>query len=109
MRYYDGKFKKRRLYTAWDNLGDESRFLTGLRTLNAAGIPSRHVMVYMLIGYRAGETMDEIMYRFQRLKDAGCLPYPMVYEKWRQPTLRRFARWVIMRYHEIVPWDEFKQ
>lgn len=109
VRYYDDQFKKRRIYTAWDNLGDESRFFDGLRELTGAGIPTRHVMVYMLIGFRKRETMEEIMYRYERLRDAGCLPFPMVYEKWRQPELRRFARWVIGRYDQVVSWAEFQR
>ena len=95
IEYRDDNFERRRLYTAWDNLGDEKRFFTGLERLNAAGIPSKHLMVYMLIGYRPGETMKDILYRFNRLREAGCKPYPMVFERWRQPELRRFARWAI--------------
>ena len=109
VEYRDDNFQRRRLYTAWDNLGDERRFFDGLERLNAAGIPSRHVMVYMLVGYKPGETMDEILYRFNRLVAAGCRPYPMVYERWRQPELRRFARWAIRRYYEVVPWEEFQR
>jgi hypothetical protein len=104
--YYDDQFKTRRLYTAWDNVGQEGIFFKGVGLLNEAGIPSKHLMVYMLIGYKPDETMDEIMYRFQRLKDAGCNPYPMVYNN-LNPELKRFQRWVIRRYHEFVPWEEF--
>ena len=106
--YRDDSFQQKRLYTAWDNLGDEQRFFIGLERLNAAGIPSRHVMVYMLVGYKPGETMEEVLYRFHKLRDAGCKPYPMAYERWRQPELRKFARWAIRRYYEIVPWEEFR-
>lgn len=107
IEYRDDDFERRRLYTAWDNLGDEKRFFTGLECLNEAGIPSKHLMVYMLVGYRRGETMKEILYRFNRLREAGCKPFPMVYERWRQPELRRFARWAIRRYYEVVPWEDF--
>lgn len=106
VRYYNAQFTGRRLYTAWDNLGQESIFFRGMAMLNEAGIPSRHLMVYMLIGYKPGETIEEILYRYQRLKDAGCMPYPMVYDNTNR-TLKRFQRWVVMRYDEEVPWDEF--
>ena len=33
IRYYDGKFTARRLYTAWDNLGQEKVFFKGLDLL----------------------------------------------------------------------------
>ena len=106
VHYYDAKFETRRLYTAWDNLGQERVFFRGMEMLNEAGIPSRHLMVYMLIGYKPGETMEEILYRYQRLKDAGCMPYPMVYDNANR-LLKRFQRWVIRRFDEVVTWPDF--
>jgi hypothetical protein len=106
VKYYDDQFKTRRLYTAWDNLGNEKVFFRGLGMLQDAGIRAAHVMVYMLIGYAPGETMEAIMYRYQRLKDAGCLPYPMVYNN-LDKTLKRFQRWVIRRHDEVVSWSEY--
>jgi len=108
IRYYNVNFTTRRLYTAWDNLGQEKVFFKGLDCLTAAGIPPRHVMVYMLIGYKAGETMEEILYRFNRLKDAGCLPYPMVYDNSNR-ELKHFQKWAVMRYHELVSWEDYKK
>ena len=104
--YRDDGFRQRRMYTAWDNLGDEERFFVGLDRLQRAGIPARHVMVYMLIGYWPRETMDDILYRYGRLKAAGCLPFPMVYNN-QDRRLKRFQRWVVRRYDEVVPWPEF--
>ena len=106
LRYYDHKFRRRRLYTAWDNLKQESVFFRGLELLQEAGIPPKHIMVYMLIGYRPGETMDDILYRFHRLNNTGCLPYPMVYDNSNQ-TLKAFQRWVIRRYHQFIPWEQY--
>lgn len=108
VRYYNAEFSSRRLYTAWDNLGDEKIFLRGLEYLETAGIPARHVMVYMLIGYAPDESWERIFYRYGLLKDAGCLPYPMVYNNERK-DLKRFQRWVVRRYDELVPWAEFSR
>lgn len=109
VEYRDDDFERRRLYTAWDNLGDEARFFKGLALLNDAGVPSKHLMVYMLIGYRPGETMEEIIYRFERLRAIGVKPFPMVYQRHKAPAqLRRFARWVIRRYYHVVPWEDFR-
>ena len=109
VRYYDGKFAARRLYTAWDNLGQEKVFFNGLDMLKDAGIPGNHVVVYMLIGYKPGETMDEILYRHRRLKDEGCWPYPMVYNNtYANADLKRFQRWVLRRHDQFVPWEEYK-
>ena len=120
LRYYDHRFKKRRLYTAWDNLGQERIFFRGLEQLERAGIPAQHLMVYMLTGFAKGETMVDVMRRYQSLRDAGCLPFPMVLEppirpddpqaeqkKQRILELRKFQRWVIKRYDQVVPWKEF--
>ena len=108
VRYYDDQFKTRRLYTAWDNVGQEKVFFRGLDTLIDAGVKPFHVMVYMLIGYAPSETMEQIMYRYRRLKEAGCLPYPMVYNN-ASKGLKRFQRWVIRRYDQVVSWEEFSR
>ena len=72
VRYYDGRFNRRRLYTAWDNLGQEKIFFEGVDRLEAAGIPPRHLMVYMLVGYAPGETMEQVLHRHRRLEERGC-------------------------------------
>jgi hypothetical protein len=104
--YCDDQFKTRRLYTAWDNLGDEKIFKAGVRTLIDAGIPAKHLMVYMLIGFRKGETEAEILYRFNEMRALGCRPYPMVFDR-TNARLRAFQRWVIRRYYEFVPWEKY--
>lgn len=104
--YCDDQFKTRRLYTAWDNLGDEKVFKEGVRTIVDAGIPARNLMVYMLIGFRKGETEQEILYRFNEMVALGVRPYPMVFDR-TNARLRAFQRWVIRRYYEFVPWGKY--
>lgn len=106
--YCDDSFKTRRLYTAWDNLGDEKRFKAGVAELKEAGISPSHLMVYMLLGFRKGETEEEILYRFNEMVKLGCRPYPMVFDN-KDKNLKKFQRWVIRRYYELVPWEEFKR
>jgi hypothetical protein len=108
VRYYNAAFTARSIYTAWDNVGQEKVFFKGLRLLTDAGVKAPHVMVYMLIGYAPNETMERILYRYQRLKDAGVRPYPMVYDNSNR-LLKRFQRWVIRRYDNIVPWATFSE
>lgn len=108
LRYYDYKFQTRRLYTAWDNIGHERVFFRGLDKLTAAGVPPHRVMVYMLIGFDPEETMERLLYRYQRIRDSGCLPYPMVYDRTNR-TLKGFQRWVVMRYHTFVPWEDYRK
>lgn len=107
LKYYDDQFKTRRIYTAWDNRRDETVFFRGINMLLDAGIPSAHIMVYMLCGYWPNETFEDVMYRFEKMKELGLLPYPMVYNN-ANKLLKHFQRWVIRRFHEIVPWNDYK-
>ena len=79
VQYRDDQFARRRLYTAWDNMGDERIFFRGLERLERAGVPPAHLMVYMLVGYAKGEKIEDVLERYRKLVDAGCKPYPMVY------------------------------
>ena len=106
VEYRDAKFTNRRLYTAWDNLRDETVFFDGVDRLEKAGIPPKHLMVYMLIGYDPGETFDRLLHRFDRMVRRGVLPYPMVYGA-GTPKLKAFQRWVIRGVYRHVPFDEY--
>lgn len=108
VRYTEDSFKRKRLYTAWDNLGDEKWFKDGVTMLADAGIPARHLMVYMLIGFRREETEEDILHRYHELVKLKCMPYPMVFD----PTnkfLKHFQRWVVARYAKIVSWPDYKK
>ena len=104
--YRNGKFGEKRIYTAWDNLGQESIFFDGVDRLNRAGIPNRHIMAYMLIGFAPKETMADIEYRFGRITERGIFAYPMVYDQ-RRRDLKRFQRWAISGLHRSTPFAEY--
>jgi hypothetical protein len=137
MGYWDDSFKYERLYTAWDNIGDEERFFRGVETLERAGIPPRHLLVYMLIGYDRRETWERLFYRFGRMADQYIMAYPMAYgdrdrtlpigdlkpmtvrnrhqvianphdPRLRKRTLSQFQRYVIKRYYTVCPFEEFR-
>lgn len=118
--YYDDAFKTPRLYTAWDNIGDEGRFFKGVDTLERHGIPPKHIMAYMLVGYDKRETWDRLLYRFHKMIERGVRPYPMVFGsryatvplgscnlRIGHRTLGDFQRWVIRRYYELTPFEDF--
>ena len=107
VRYYDHHFKKRRLHTAWDNLGQERVFFRGVDRLEEAGVSPKRLMVYMLIGYAPGETMEQILHRYRMLTERGCRAFPMVYGE-DKPELKKFQRWVVRRYSEFIPWEDFR-
>jgi hypothetical protein len=118
--YYDDGFKVRRLYTAWDNLGDEERFFRGVDTLERHGIPPRNLMVYMLVGYDKRETWERVLYRFERMVARGIRPYPMVYgdrsrvlplggsnQRIGHRTLSEFQRWAIRKVYTFIPFEAY--
>lgn len=107
LEYRDDQFQKRRLYTAWDNLRDEKAFLTGVDRLEAAGVPPKHLMVYMLVGFDPTETPERMMYRFERMVERGMLPYPMVYDRTRA-DLRAFQRWAVTGLYRAVPFSDYR-
>lgn len=112
IEYRDDSFSRRRLYTAWDNLGHESVFFRGVDRLEAAGVPARHLMAYMLIGYSPDETWEQIHYRFQRMVTRGIRPYPMVFDcretdRSRYLALKQFQRWAVTGLYRAVPFSDY--
>ena len=106
IEYRDTKFKRRRLYTAWDSIGHERVFFRGVDRLVDAGIPEKHVMAYMLIGYDKRETWEAIHYRFDKMVERGIKPYPMVYDPARK-DLKRFQRWAVTGLYRAFPFSEY--
>jgi hypothetical protein len=108
IQYRNTKFNERKLYTAWDNFGDEHVFFSGVDKLEAAGVPPTHLMVYMLIGCDIEETWERIWVRFRKLVDRGIEPYPMVFNRARKDLLC-FQRWVITGLYRIIPWPDYER
>jgi hypothetical protein len=106
IEYRDDSFKRRRLYTAWDNIGDERVFFRGVDRLEQHGVPPTHLMAYMLVGYAEGETMDAIFHRFHLMTARGILPYVMPFNP-KRADLMAFARWVNLGLYRIVPWADY--
>jgi hypothetical protein len=115
VQYTDDQFKRRRLYTAWDNIGDERVFFRGVDILADAGIPPSHLLAYMLIGYDRRETWERVLYRFHRMADMGIRPFPMVFGDRRRGlpgdlpgrTLAQFQRWAVRRLYTVVPFADY--
>ena len=103
---YDDQMRVKRLYTALDNPKDTGRFLRGLELLKKHGVPPHRVMVYMLVGYWAGEGHADREERLKTIRSCGAKPYPMPYR--RTAELVGFQRWAIGGYDHGVPWAEWK-
>lgn len=106
LEYRDDSFTTRRIYTAWDNRKDEERLFTGLNRLVKYGVKPDHIMVYILVGYWPGETEEDRLYRWRKLRDFGARPYPMPYV--RSPELVGFQRWIVGAYDKRFTWDQWK-
>lgn len=114
LEYKDLKFKRPRLYAAWDNFGHERIFFEGVDRLERAGVPPMHLMIYMLIGYDPRETWEKIWHRYSRMIERGLRPYPMVHDRYRgeRPDhwkrLKLFQGWVITGAHKRCSFDDFR-
>jgi hypothetical protein len=106
VQYRDDSFSQRRLYTAWDNLKDEGVFFRGVDTLEAAGVPPKHLMAYMLVGFDKNETWGRIHHRFNAMVARGIRPYPMVFDPARR-DLKQFQRWAVTGLYRAVPFDQY--
>lgn len=105
--YRDNEMKTKRIYTAWDNLKDESRLFAGLNRLMKYGVKPDHIMVYVLCGYWPGETTADRIYRIEKLLDFGARPFPMAYTK--TPELMGIQRWAIGAYAKRIPWNKWAE
>jgi len=107
VRYYDLKFGKKRLYFAFDDPALEETVRKGVEILNRNGIPNKHLMFYVLVGYDTSFQQD--WHRFSVLNSLGCLPFIMLYNgKRNDRRLRDFARWVNKRYYRVVKFEDFR-
>jgi len=107
VKYYDRKFQRRRLYFAYDDPSLENLVKNRINLLNDAGIPSRHLMFYILTGYNT--TFMEDYRRFDVIAKLGCMPFIMIYNNKPGKQLHDFARWVNQRFYEFIPWEEYEQ
>lgn len=110
----DDQFKRQRVYTAWDNIGDERVFFAGVDRLEAAGVNPKAIMAYMLVGYDPRETWERLFERYGKMNARGVMPYPMVHDRFRHSNhehwrkLKLFQAWVITGAHKSCAFDEFR-
>ena len=78
-----------------------------MKLCNDAGIPSKHMQFFVLIGYDT--TPEQDYYRVMTLWEKyGALPFVMPYNKFDEYQ-KRFSRWVNHRaIFKTVKWDDYK-
>jgi len=73
----------------------------GVETLKAHGVKAKCLMFYVLCGYNT--TLEDDLYRAQKIIELGSDPYMMLYNKWEirhPPELRRLARYINKRIYK---------
>jgi hypothetical protein len=117
-RLRDDSFRDKRLYTAWDNIGDEARFFRGVDTLERYKILPSDLLVYMLIGYDKRETWERVFYRFEQMTKRKIRPYPMIYgnrdrglpsdnPRLRRKSLGDFQRFAVRKIYTIKDFIDY--
>lgn len=93
---------------AWDRMEDEKEILRGFSEINRVGF--KKCTVYILMGYDT--TMEQDIYRCQKIHDLGHNPFPMLYKESRE--LRKFRRMIYARYYRRSgniekAWKEYRR
>ena len=108
MKYYDDAFERRRIYTAWDNLRDAEIFFRGIGYLTDAGVKPDEIMVYFLCNYWQKGLTNDVLERFERMREIGLRPYPMVFDiQSADKKIKSFQTWVIRRAYMKIPFEDY--
>lgn len=81
---------------AFDYMKNEERIIQGLK-LYSEIVGKKGVQVYVLTNYDTTHAQD--MYRIQKIKECGMMPYIMIYRKGTAPAITRYLqRWCNNRF-----------
>ena len=97
--------KSKRVHFAWDRINDEKLIDKGINICFNAGIKPDQMAFYILIGFDS--TPEEDMHRVKKLRDLGCNPYVMPYNK-EDVYQKKIARWVNHKaIFKSVEWENY--
>lgn len=116
------ELKLPRIRLSFDHIGMESRVMTTLDTLLAAGFPKSRITCFVLFGFN--DQPDDAIYRVMLLKAKGIRPFPQRYQaiegekalrknawvgvNWTHREMQKFQRyWSRQNWFSKVPYDEF--
>ena len=105
---WDLAFSERRVYCAWDYIGNEAPVRKGIERLLAAGFRPREVTCYTIVGFNTSHDQD--LHRFNVLwGEYGVHPFAMPYNNRRDdPWIRAFARYVNRRVYKACRWEDYR-
>jgi hypothetical protein len=96
---------KKQVYFAWDDPRHEKLIHKGIRTCLDAGIKAYQMAFFVLIGYHS--TPEEDLHRVEVLREYGCDPYSMPYDK-SALYQASFTRWVNHKaIFNTTSWEEY--
>lgn len=106
VKFYNYHQTKRQVHFAWDRFNDEKLINAGIERVNKAGIKPWQMMFYVLIGFDT--TPEQDYYRVMKLRDLGCDPFAMPYNR-ADIYQQRFTRWVNHKaIFKSVAWPDYK-
>jgi len=106
LKFRNLKGTKKQIHFAWDRIKDEKAVLCGIDRCLAAGLKPNQMAFYVLVGFDT--TPEEDMYRVVTLRDLGCDPFVMPWNK-SDPYQRKFARWVNHKaIFKTIEWSEYR-
>lgn len=104
--YQNSRFNQKYLTFAWDRFNDGKLVMKGIKICNEAGIPTKHMQFFVLIGFDSTPKQD--YERVMTLRELGCMPFVMPYDK-SQPYQKAFTRWVNNRaVFKSCSWEDYK-
>ena len=109
VRFRNISGKATQVHFAWDQFskGTEKLIDEGIKRCVDAGIKTRQMAFFVLIGFNTSH--EEDLYRVTKLADLGCDPYVMPYDRSEQYQ-RNFARWVNHKaIFKTVAWPDYAQ
>lgn len=105
-KYRNSKFDDKYLTFAWDKYNDGKLIMKGIDICNKAGIPSKNMQFFVLIGFDTSPDQD--YERVMTLREMGCRPFAMPYNK-SDKYQKAFTRWVNNRaVFKSVKWSDYK-
>jgi len=102
--HYNWKFTDKAIYTAWDRLQDEASVLKGIQNLINAGIKPRSIIPYILVGYNT--SLEEDLYRFNKLRELGVYPFVMPYNNKPHPMRKWGQRPALFKSISFNKWHK---
>lgn len=101
------KFEDDQIRFAWDTLDLEPVVKAGIETLRDHGINTeRNLSFYVLSGFSDVPFCKDV-YRCNKLREWGAMPYVMPYNETSDPLIRALARWSSRRRLKKIPFWKY--